>query len=86
MDAEQIKTILINMLPMAAPIILEFVKSIAPRIMEKVPWYFKPIMTAVISALIGMLGEYGAGGGAVIGASSSIAYGLARNKEPKYNM
>ena len=83
MDAEQIKTLLINMLPVLAPLLVEFIKSLTPRIMAKIPWYFKPIMTAVLSALLGMLGEYGIAGGVAVGAASSVGYGLARNKMPK---
>ena len=83
MDAEQVKVLLINMLPVLAPLIVEFVKNLTPRIMAKIPWYLKPIMTAVLSALLGMLGEYGIAGGVAVGAASSVGYGLARNKEPK---
>ena len=83
MDASQVKDLVLQLLPMLAPLAMEALKAIMPNIMDRIPWYLKPVVNAVFAALLGLLSDLGAGGGAAIGAASSVGYVMARNKEPK---
>lgn len=83
---EQAKEIIVQLLPAVAPLLIELLKKLIPRIMEKVPWFLKPIVSAIAGALIGLLTESiggEAGNGAVAGLTGSIGYLLAREKPPK---
>lgn len=85
---DQVKEIGLQLLPAFAPIIIDMIKKLAPGIEQRLPWFLKPIASAVLGALIGLLTDAtaGAGSGAAglsTGIGASLAYMIAREKEPK---
>jgi hypothetical protein len=83
LDPQLIVGTVAAIMPALAPLLTELLKRIkGSDFINRLPWWLKMIVTPVIGAAIGSLGDM-ATAGAVAGATGSVGYALARNKAPK---